>query len=356
MHKRWMYAVLISLLALLACSAAIVYVADPFQVYRLASWFTPSYDNSEEAYYNAGLARHSDYDAVFIGTSMVENTRVSQVDALFGTRCIKLPFEAGMANNHAEALRVAFSTRELTHVFYGMDVYSFVREPDFSNFSMPRYLYDGNPFNDVNYLLNGDILMHRIPAILYHKLRGDEPAPATPDTIFAWADKPNAKGQMPVYGEESVLGSYDFRTPAQEMLSWDVFAANASANFDKYVKPFLEAHPGTTFHFFFPPYSSLQWYMMRENGQLDAILYTREQLAELLLAYPNARLHDFSANQDWIEDFSLHADYSHYGPQVNEWIVEELAGEDFLVDDVYDVPEHNDILYDVVDNFEVPLD
>ena len=113
--RHWMRGVLIGLGALLACCAAVVYLADPYQVYRLARWFTPPYGNGEQAYYNAGLARHSDYDAAFFGTSMVENTLVSQVDARFGTRCIKLPFEGGMAGNHAEALRVAFSTRKLTH-------------------------------------------------------------------------------------------------------------------------------------------------------------------------------------------------------------------------------------------------
>jgi len=331
---------------LLACCALVVYLADPFQAYRLARWFTPPYYNGEQAYYNAGLARHSDYNAVLLGTSMVENTLVSQVDQRFGTRCIKLPFEGGMAANHAEALRVAFATRPLTHVLYGMDMYSFVRDPAYSSFEMPGYLYDSNPFNRVAYLLNGDVLLHRIPGLLYHKLWGEEPEPATADTLYAWGLDETIE-----YGEESVLGSYDFTRPPQEMLVCDAFAGHVDANFNRYVRPYLEAHPDTEFIFFFPPYSALQWYMMRQDGHLDAMLYTMEQLAELLLAYPNARLHNFSAHLDWIEDFDLYRDYSHYSPAVNAWIIDALADGGFLVSDLYDIYDSVEVLEELAEDF-----
>lgn len=347
--KRWMLGVLTSLGVLLACCAIVVYLADPYQVYRPARWFTPLYDNGEEAYYNAGLARHSDYNAVLIGTSMVENTLVSQVDARFGTRCVKLPFEGGMAANHAEALRLALTTHDLTHVFYGMDMYSFVRDPAYSSFEMPRYLYDGDPFNDVSYLLNGNVLLHRIPAALYHKLRGNEPPAATADTIYAWGWNEDVK-----YGRESVLGSYDFSQPDVEMWARDIFEGNVRANFEQYVRPFLEEHPDTEFIFFFPPYSTLQWYIMRQEGHLDAVLRTMEQLAELLLPYPNARLHDFSANLAWIEDFSLYADYSHYGPQVNEWMVDAMADGGFEVTDLSAVRNSMSTLARAAESFPVP--
>jgi len=349
-QKRWMRGVLAGLGVLLACCAAMVYLADPYQVYRLARWFTPPYGNGEQAYYNAGLARHSDYDAVLIGTSMVENTLVSQVDARFDTRCVKLPFEGGMAGNHAEALRTALSARELTHVFYGMDMYSFVRDPAYSSFEMPRYLYDGDPFNDVSYLLNGDVLLHRIPAALYRKLRGDEPAPATADTIYSWGWNEGAR-----YGEASVLGSYDFSRPRKPMLEPDAFSANVRANFDRYVRPFLEGHPDTEFHFFFPPYSALQWYIMRQDGHLEAVLRTMGQLAELVLPHPNARLHDFSAHLAWIEDFSLYADYSHYSPAVNGWIVDAMADGGFEVTGLSAVRDSMDVLARVAESFPVPV-
>jgi len=348
-NARWMRGVLISLAALLACCAAAVYIADPYQLYRPARWFTPVYANGEQAYLNAGLAWHSDYDAVLIGTSMVENTRVSQIDARFGTHSIKLPFEGGMAANHAEALRVAFATRPLTHVLYGMDMYSFVRDPSYSSFDMPDYLYDGSPFTDIAYLLNGDVLFHRIPAALYRKWRGEEPEPVTADMRYAWGWSEGAR-----YGEESVLNSYDFSKPAREMQAHDAFARNVRANFDKYVHPFLDEHPDTEFLFFFPPYSSLQWYIMRQDGHLDAVLHTMEQLAELLMPYPNARLHDFTANLAWIEDFGLYADYSHYSPIVNEWIVDALADGRFLVTDLADVRASIEVLARIAENFPAP--
>jgi hypothetical protein len=56
--KGWMRGVLIGLGLLLACCALIVYLADPYQAYRFANWYTPSYSNGEQPYYNAGGLLH----------------------------------------------------------------------------------------------------------------------------------------------------------------------------------------------------------------------------------------------------------------------------------------------------------
>ena len=93
--KHWTIITLFSLLLLLLLSAGTVYVVDPFEHYRQASFYTPLYDN--QVYCNSGIARHYDYDAVLLGSSMVENTRASSLDEHFGVRSVKLPFKGGLS-------------------------------------------------------------------------------------------------------------------------------------------------------------------------------------------------------------------------------------------------------------------
>lgn len=346
MAARWTRNVLLVLLAVLIGCAGVVYAVDPYQYYRLSAWFAPTYYNSEEAYFNAGLALHSDYDAVILGTSMVENFRPSLVDATFGTHSIKLPFEGGMAVNHAKVMRLAFDSHDVRRVFYGLDMYSFVRDPDYSAFVMPGYLYDGDPFSDVQYLLNGDMLCRRIPGLLWRRLRG-EFNPTDRDAMYAWSPETR-------YDRAVALSSYDFTKPAQPMLPEDAFEANVRANFDLYVRPFLEARPDTSFSFFYPPYSALQWYIMGQAGHLDAVLRTKSVVTELLLPYANVKVFDFTAHLPWIENLDLYTDYAHYSPKINDAMTEALAGDDFRVRDIAEVTAHNATLVEVAEGFPVP--
>ena len=67
--RGWSALVLsLSFLLLLLCALA-VYLLDPFEHYR-ESAILPLYD--QESYNNPGIARNYDYDAVILGTSMVE--------------------------------------------------------------------------------------------------------------------------------------------------------------------------------------------------------------------------------------------------------------------------------------------
>ncbi|MDR3050528.1 MAG: hypothetical protein LBU67_02240 [Oscillospiraceae bacterium] len=347
MYKRWALASLAVLAALLLGTAAVTFAVDPFQNYRAAAWFTPLYDNGMQPYFNAGLARHFDYDTPILGTSMTENFRPSLVDEVFGGQSIKLPFEGGMAANHAQVLSLAFTTHDVRRVIYGLDMYSFVRDPAYSAFTMPAYLYDQDPFNDVSYLLNGEVIFHQLPSTLLHNWREPGKLRATRDSMYAW------KSDV-VYSAATTLSSYDFSQPALGMQPADVYADNVMANFERFVQPYLQAHPDTEFLFFFPPYSALQWYMMQQNGHLDFVLNTKEQLTELLLAYPNVHLYDFTARLDWIDNLDLYTDYAHYTPTLNDEITRCLADEALRVRDIYDVYEANDTLAQVAAAFPVP--
>ena len=145
------------ILAIAGASLLVIFV-DPFQVYRLATLYMPPIDNTTQVYANAGIARNYDYDSAIVGTSVTENFRPSQMDELLGGRFIKLCTQSGTAYNHALLMDLAFRTHDIRRIVYGLDVYSFIGATDKTGSTVPFYLYDDNPFNDVSYWLNRSVL------------------------------------------------------------------------------------------------------------------------------------------------------------------------------------------------------
>ena len=79
-RKPWaLFTMACLLLGILAC-AGVTYIVDPFEQYRESS-ILPLYD--QESYNNPGIAKHYDYDAVILGTSMVEMSNPSVICSFF---------------------------------------------------------------------------------------------------------------------------------------------------------------------------------------------------------------------------------------------------------------------------------
>ena len=97
--KSWALFVMALLVLGLAACAGLTYAVDPFEQYR-ESAILPLYD--QESYNNPGIAKNYDYNAVILGTSMVEMSNPSVIDECFGVRSVKLPMRGG-----AESLNAA---------------------------------------------------------------------------------------------------------------------------------------------------------------------------------------------------------------------------------------------------------
>lgn len=342
--RRWTLLTLVSALALLFACALCVFIVDPFQVYRKASFYVPYIENTTQAYTNAGIARHYEYDSAIVGSSMTENFRPTQLDEVLGGQFIKLCSSGGSAYNHAVLMRTAFETHTLRRVLYGFDMYSFVGDPSGTASALPTYLYDENPFNDVSYLLNRDVLLDRLKELYeYNQYTPYEVGEDIRDDMYAW-------GTLYSYGEEEVLASYSMYDNPASMLPYDTYQENALKNLEQNLISIINEHPDTQFDIFIPPYSELEWYVMYLKGHLDFVLNIKELCTERLLELPNVTLYDFNAREEWVRDLRYYKDYSHYAPEINDAIVNAIAAGENRVNDIYDVYEADDLIYTYVDD------
>lgn len=314
-QKSWALFTLALLLSAVVLLSALVIAVDPFQIYRLARDYVPPIDNTTQVYANAGIARSYDYDSAIVGTSVTENFRPSQMDALLGGRFIKLCTSAGTAYNHALLLNLAFKTHDMRRVVYGLDVYSFIADTDETGSAVPMYLYDDNPLNDVQYWLNRSVLGSFLPRCL--RAWGRHQDDSIRDSMYCWAGRDT-------YSAEYALYTAQF-TPPQTRHDAAAYDAEIVGNLTLHLIPFIEAHPETRFDIFFPPYSAAEWATMESKGQLEPMLRARGLCYDALSGYANVTIYDFAAREDWTLNLNNYKDSLHYGQWINDAIVEDIA-------------------------------
>lgn len=321
---KWLKNFIILMAVLLAATGTLTAVVDPFFHYHapLSGLF---YTLSDQRFQNDGITKHFSYDAVITGTSMTENFKTSEFDALYGTQSIKVPYPGATYREISGNLDTAFSTHDVKLVLRGLDYTQLVKSAAAMRTDMgeyPDYLYDGNPFNDIQYLFNRDAMFaYTIPALLRF-LKGDEGGVTSFDD-YGWSGDD-------VYGREKVLPTLTSYTgmAEQESLSEEEKAL-ITENITENVLNQALANPDTEFLIFFPPYSIAWWATLAEEGTLKKQIEAEELAENLMLQAQNIHIYSFNLEEEIICDLDSYKDDGHYAPSVNSKILQMIhAGKD----------------------------
>ncbi len=339
-RSQWGKLTLALLLTAYAAIIGLVVLVDPFEIYRQAAAYIPPITNGTQNYANAGVAKSYAYDSAVIGSSMTENFTPSQLDACLGGSFVKLPINGGSPFNNRQMMEMAFGTHDIKRIFYGVDIESLTWFYTTPKCEMPDYLYDDNLFNDTAYWFNSSVLLKYIPACLRTLGKSD---PALRDTMYNWGD-------LYEYGKAAALrdititaSTYEQNTAADAPI---VLSQQSKLNVEYNYLPFIEEHPETEFIFFFPPYSLAHWYFFYQHGTFEYHLNQKAALVQKLLPYENVRIYDFQAELDWILNLDNYIDSSHYGPWINDAIVEAVARNDYRVSGIDEILQNNQVLRD----------
>lgn len=312
MYRKFSISFLCLFLALLLGCGALVYVIDPMFHYH-APWTPLPPVTTDERHQVGGIAENFDYDSILIGTSVTANFRASWFDEAFSCKTAKFTFPGGNFGEFIKALNMAYEDHEIQRVFWGLDTNLLTAFPQESTELLPDYLYNDNPWDDVEYLYNKDVLFRQIVSMLY-AFRWD-PVP-TVDDLFAWENRYE-------WGPQAVMKVYGRLEPTP-MMGSDIFSAETSANL-QIILPYVQAHPETEFYFFIPPYSIVFWDRVYRRGTLEGTLAAQEAALQALAQCDNVHVYYPCAEEEVICDLEQYTDPIHYSPQVNQWITEEMA-------------------------------
>lgn len=329
--KKWVSAFLILFVSTICAIALIVAFVDPFFHYGPPkSMFY--YRLSDQRSQNDGITRHFDYDSIVTGTSMAENCRTSLFDELFSANAIKVTYPGATYKEINDNLKVAYeSGHNVRYVFRPIDYSLLLKDKDEMRVDMgeyPVWLTNKNPFDDVKYLLNRDVLISYVLPEIAGCLRGDSPG-------YPSFDEYSFTGDVDDYDRELVLSvKWIFNPPEKIIEVSEEDIEMVRENIEQNVVSLAREHPETTFIYFFPPYSMAYWGAIREEGNLDRYLYLIRMAAEQMLECDNIHVYCFGFEEEVTSDLGLYRDVAHFRPEVNDLIMEKIARLELSQDEV----------------------
>lgn len=296
--------------------AAIVIFIDPYFHFHKPLSFM-SYVLDEGRYQNYGMLKHFDYDSIFTGTSIMENIKVTEVDKLFGTKMIKVPFAGGYFSEISLALNKAMEKKAVKKVFMAVDYTKFINAKyDYwgnDDFKYPRYLYDDDILNDMEYIFSFKVLQYCFLDIK-NTIKG---IPSTNmDDYGNWFNHC-------IFGKEAVLKQYE-RKDREEAVSVGLTEKEKSVikeNIQKNLVFMAQKYPDTEFIFYFPPFSILYWDSINQENKINEKIEEIKMAIEELIVLKNVKVYYFVNAENIITDFNNYKDITHYGIDADKYIL-----------------------------------
>lgn len=332
LYKRWTVGTLFAIAAAFILTASITVYKDPFFHYHapLSEYNYPQkeYPDNNERYLNDGISRNFSYDGIITGTSMTENFKASEADALFDARFIKVSYAGAKYKEINDNLKRAYqANKEIKYIIRGLDYNDLIVDKDAydKTFDYPFYLYNDNPFDDVRYVLNKSVLFEETTQVI--KVKSGKGSSVNFDTYANWNTFYKTK-----FGAKYVLATYQLqKTPSPQKALPEKDRQTLSENLRQNVTELAAEHPETTFYLFFPPYSICYWDLLNNTGQIDLHIETEKLAIEELLQYPNIKLYSFSDDFELVCNLDHYKDYLHYGEWINSILLERMKNEEYLL-------------------------
>lgn len=312
-QKKWFWGTLAGCGIVLTVILVVMVIMDPYFHYH-GKIPGIKYRIYNERYINPGILENFEYNAIITGTSMNQNFKTSQMDELWGTNAIKVPFSGAGFKEIRENLEKAFdSGNEIKYVLWGIDYNGLLREADFVAYKeYPEYLYDNNIWNDAAYVWNKEILVSGLLTNVFMTLQGEETTSF--DEYASWDVGRGWEFIKQTYHRNSEIIPMEEGLTREEQ---DIIEKNIETN----IRSLAIAHPETTFILFYTPYSALYWDEIYRDGTLVKQLYTEALASEILLECDNIELYSFFDKTDVISNLDNYRDGLHYVNDINDAIL-----------------------------------
>jgi hypothetical protein len=301
---------------------------DPFMKFRVNEKLKYFYTYADERYIDSGIAKHMDYDTAVVGTSMVENFSITDVDKVMNVKSVKLPFSGGSGQEFNILLQHLLSQDKANTIIYGLDYFSYKNMVKDDGFKMseppfPREMYDDGILSNLKYLISYNTLKQTFNVLQNSYYRQTS---KSYQRAFCWYQDCH-------FNEEAVQNFWKERNETDRKNKYDKKDFNFLAlkkNFDAHTLSVINTHKDIHFIIFLPPYSYLSWKHSHETGSLDNIIKFQEYVLKTLVQYGNVKVYDFQ-QEPFIYDLSNYKDLYHYSEKINHLILERIQANKNLV-------------------------
>ena len=301
-------------LGLLLLVGAIVWFFDPFYQYH-APFFGMEAVLNDRDNQMPGTIRNFSYDSVLVGSSVAENFDSSFLDHQYECETLKIIRASGSVADLLYYLEMAWEEQEIQNVFWCLDLFALEASTEITLYEedTPRYLHTKTVLDDIPYLWNKQVLLEKIPFMLAAAYLGKN----TGGAAYDWSEDKE-------FSAEKAMQAYEKPDKKQETQDFTGDILTIEQNITALVDQ-IKAHPKTQYRILFPPYSMMWWDCARANGELEKHFYVLEQVIPVLLSLPNVEIYYFQDEAEIICDLDNYMDMVHYTPQVNQYMLEQMA-------------------------------
>ena len=313
--KKWLLGFFAVLLVLCLIFSLVVYAVDPFFQFRVR-------DNTymlNGLYVSPGLIKNYDYDTLIIGSSMTQNFDMDQVREVLGVKPLHIGIGAMTCEEMSEYLALANKVGKAKTVYACIDQFNLALiDPGNKN---TEYLMKDDVLSRIQYFFSYEAWFRFMPVDLgfaFLKAAGVQ----LPESISREIsiDKLENFEHNYVFSEEEFLRKYEGE-PRDESIDTDGFEERMRAEADKFLNSV--DFDSAEYVFFFPPYSGMYWCDAQDFGYFDAFMAAKEYFIERAEEH-GATVYDFQA-EDLICDLDNYTNSKHYGPEINDWMIECFA-------------------------------
>lgn len=327
---NWIIGYLLLTIGALTVLGGAVIKIDPFFHYHKPILDVYYYRLSNQRSQNDGIIKNFDYDALITGTSMTENFKTTELDAIFGTHSIKVPYSGATFKEINDNIRRALEHNpNLRMVVRGLDMAKFFEDKDAMRFELgeyPTYLYDNIWCNDVNYIFNRDVFFKWVyPMATERDVEGFTPGITSFDSYSAWTTSYS-------FGPKTVCPN-GFDIPAnteQVHLSENEKDTVYGTTYQNIIS-LANEYPDVTFYYFFTPYSIAWWGGLVNTGSIYKQIEAEQLIIEEILKYGNIKLYSFNNMPHITTDLNNYMDLIHYAPWINSLILYYIKAERGLI-------------------------
>lgn len=319
--KGWVAGWFCIVVIMLTVIGKFVYHIDPYFHYHEPDTTGYYYTLDNQRSQNDGISKHFSYNALITGTSMTENFKTSELDEIFGVNSIKVPYSGSSYKEINDNLETALAHNpDLRLIVRGLDTGRFLDTEDVMRTDLgtyPTYLYDENPFNDVKYLFNKDIIFSRA----YEMARANDKENFAPgitsfDEYSRWQDDYT-------FGIKTLLpDGIKVNLPGKPVHLTDELREIIKENITRNVTSLADEYPEVEFYYFFTPYSALWYQSLVDNGRIYQQIEAEQYIIELILEHENIKLFSFNGISDITADINNYKDSLHYASWVNSCMLE----------------------------------
>lgn len=312
MEKRFLKRFFIGLGAFLGTMILLVVIFDPFYHYH-GPLGNMKAVLEERDYEVVGTLDHFEYEAIILGTSIAENYNTNQFLENFGMNTIKGIRASGSNADLLYYLDRAYQNCDVEQVFYFVDYSSLGSSLETTFASADTdFITNNNPFDDIEYVLNKDVLLKKIPIQLAYSYF----IPYDEGEAYSWYATKE-------FSKQAIMSRYYPREDFLEMESIEkideIYYKNIELLYEK-----ILAHPETEFDIVFSPASALWWDNAYREGKAEQYLYLVYYLTEMFQDCNNVKIYFYQAD-DAAFELDNYMDTVHFSEAVNRDICDKLA-------------------------------